>query len=43
MLPTKVWFIWLSGFRGEDFSEIDQSETRISIVPVSFIGEGNPE
>jgi hypothetical protein len=29
MLPTKYWFIWLSGFRGEDFLEINQSETRI--------------
>jgi hypothetical protein len=25
MLPTKFWFIWPSGFRGEDFLEIDQS------------------
>jgi hypothetical protein len=23
MLPTKFWFIWQSGFRGEDFLEID--------------------
>jgi hypothetical protein len=30
MLPTKFRFIWLSGFRGEDFLEIDQSETRIA-------------
>ena len=29
MLPTKFQFIWLSGFRGEDFLEINQSETRI--------------
>jgi hypothetical protein len=28
MLPTKFWFIWQSGFRG-DFLEINQSETRI--------------
>jgi hypothetical protein len=28
----KFWFrfIWPSGYRGEDFSEIDQSETRIA-------------
>jgi hypothetical protein len=25
MLPTKFWFIWPSGFRGEDFLEINQS------------------
>jgi hypothetical protein len=30
MLPTKIWFIWPSGFRGEDFLEINQSETRIA-------------
>jgi hypothetical protein len=29
MVPTKFWFIWPCGFRGEDFLEIDQSETRI--------------
>ena len=31
MLPTKKFrLIWLSGFRGEDFIEIDQPETRIA-------------
>ena len=30
MLPNKFRFIWPSGFRGEDFLEIDQSETRIA-------------
>jgi hypothetical protein len=30
MLPTKLQFIWLSGFRGEDLLEINQSETRIA-------------
>jgi hypothetical protein len=29
MLPTKCRLIWTSGFRGELFLEIDQSETRI--------------
>jgi hypothetical protein len=28
MLPTKFQFIWESGFRGDDFLEINQSETR---------------
>jgi hypothetical protein len=27
MLPIKFQFTWLSGFRGEDFLEINQSET----------------
>jgi hypothetical protein len=26
MLPTKFWFIWPSGYRGEDSLEINQSE-----------------
>jgi hypothetical protein len=30
MFPTKFRFIWLSGFRGEDFLEIDQSEIGIA-------------
>jgi len=30
MLHTKFQFIWPNGFRGEDFLEIDQSETRIA-------------
>jgi hypothetical protein len=29
MLHTKFRFIWLGSFRGEDFLDIDQSETRI--------------
>jgi hypothetical protein len=32
MLPTKFRFIWLSSFKGEDFLEIDQSETRIACL-----------
>ena len=30
LLPTKIQFIGLSGFRRNDFLEIDQSETRIA-------------
>ena len=30
MLPTKFRSIWPSGFRGDDFLEIDQTETRIA-------------
>jgi hypothetical protein len=32
MLPIKFPLIWTSGFRGEDFLEIDKSETRIGCV-----------
>jgi hypothetical protein len=34
MLPTKFRFIWPSGFRREDFLEIDQSETRIDVAAI---------
>ena len=34
MLPTKFQLIWESSFRGEDFLEINQSET---IVPVAVM------
>jgi hypothetical protein len=30
VLPTKFRFIWPSGFREEDFLEINQSETRMA-------------
>jgi hypothetical protein len=30
MLPTKFRFIWQSGFKENDFLEINQSETRIA-------------
>jgi hypothetical protein len=30
MLPTKFQFIWESGFRGEEFLDINQSETSIA-------------
>jgi hypothetical protein len=30
MLPTKSHFTWQSGLRGEDYLEINQSETRIA-------------
>ena len=28
MLPSKFLFLWPSSFRGEEFLEIDQPETR---------------
>ena len=31
MLPTMFRFIWQSGFRVEDFLEINQSETGIAL------------
>jgi hypothetical protein len=43
MIPTKFQFIWLSGFRGEDFLEINQSETRIIWVAMFANGSGRNE
>ena len=34
MIPIKFQFIWLSGFRGEDFLEINKSETRLSVAAI---------
>jgi hypothetical protein len=34
MLPIKFRFIWQSGFRGEDFLEINQSETQTQELSV---------
>jgi hypothetical protein len=36
MLPTKFHIIWQNGFRGEDFLEINQSETKIVWGPCLF-------
>ena len=41
MLPTKYRFIWPSGFRGEDFLEINQSETRIACGGHVYRGHAN--
>jgi hypothetical protein len=40
MLPTKFRFIWQSGFRGEEFLKIDQSETRIACGGMFVNGSG---
>jgi hypothetical protein len=41
MLPTKFRFIWQSGFRGEDFLEINQSETKIVLIFSSETPQAN--
>ena len=43
MLPTKFRFIWPSGFRGEDFLEINQSETRMACGGHVCNGSGRNE
>jgi hypothetical protein len=32
ILPNELLFIWPSDFRGDDFLEINQSETRILLI-----------
>jgi hypothetical protein len=43
MLPTKIRFIWPSGFRGEDFLEINNSETKLPVVAMFVNGPGRNE
>jgi hypothetical protein len=43
MLPTKFRFIWPSGFRGEEFLEINQSETRLPVVAMFVNGSERNE
>ena len=38
MFPTKFRFIWQSGFREEEFLEINQSETRIALAAMFVNG-----
>jgi len=40
MLPTKFRFIWESGFRGEIFLEINQSETRTVVSEEKIFKNG---
>jgi hypothetical protein len=41
MLPTKFRFIWQSGFREEEFLEINQSETKIAFGCPCLLTDGN--
>jgi hypothetical protein len=38
MLPTEFRYIWQSGFREEEFLEINQSETRIALAAMFVNG-----
>ena len=39
MLPSKLYIIWQSGFRGENILEINQSEIRIAYGSHVFFNE----
>jgi hypothetical protein len=43
MFPTKFRFIWPSGFRGEYFLELDQSETNMPVSAMFVNGPGQNE
>jgi hypothetical protein len=43
MLPAKFGSIWPSSFRGEDFFNISQSETRIALAAIFVGGMGRNE
>ena len=43
MLPAKFRFIWPSGFRGDDFLEINKSETRMACGGMLVNGSGRNE
>jgi hypothetical protein len=40
MLPTKLWFIWPSGFRGEDFYKLTNHKQELPVVAIFVIGLG---
>jgi hypothetical protein len=43
MLPTKFRFIWLSGFRGEDFSKSANQKQELPIEAMFVNGSGQNE
>ena len=43
MLPTKFQFIWLSGFRGEDFFKSDNQKQELPMVAMFVNGLGQNE
>ena len=43
MLPTKLWFIWPSGFRGEDFYKLTNHKQELPVVAIFVIGLGRNE
>ena len=38
MLPTKFWFIWPSGFRGEDFKKSANQKQELPMVAMFVNG-----
>jgi hypothetical protein len=40
MLPTKFWFIWPSGFRGEDFLKSTNQKQELPVVAMFVYESG---
>jgi hypothetical protein len=40
MLPTKYWFIWPSGFRGEDFKKSAYQKQELPVAAMLVNGSG---
>jgi hypothetical protein len=43
MLPTKFQFIWLSGFRGEDFKKSANQKQELPVAAMFVNGSGRNE
>ena len=43
MLPTKFGFIWLSGFRGEDFKKLANQKQELPVTGMFVNGSGQSE
>jgi hypothetical protein len=43
MLPTKLQFIWPSGFRGEDFYKLTNQKQELPVVAIFVNGTGRNE
>jgi hypothetical protein len=39
MLPTKFWFIWPSGFRGEEFKKLANQKQELPVA--AMLGNGS--
>jgi hypothetical protein len=43
MLPTKFWFIWPSGFRGEDLKKLVNQKQELPVVAMIVNRSGQNE
>ena len=43
MVPTKFWFIWRSGFRGEDLKKSANQKQELPVVAMFVNGSGRNE